>query len=181
MRSFAILFAAGALLASQPAWAQCGMHQPGQADSRLPRETGQGAFAAIQEIVAMLNADPNTDWSRVNIDALREHLIDMDNVALRARIAYEPVPGGERIHVSGDGPVRESIERMLTMHVAMAGETDDWRLAIVKTSSGADVTVMAKTPLSAQKIKALGLIGILSEGIHHQRHHMMMARGATHR
>jgi hypothetical protein len=28
-----------------------------------PREAGQSAFAAIAEIVAILNADPDTDWS----------------------------------------------------------------------------------------------------------------------
>jgi hypothetical protein len=52
-------------------------HGPGQA-AALPTQPGQSAFAAIQEIVAMLEADPKTDWSRVNIEALRQHLIDMD-------------------------------------------------------------------------------------------------------
>ena len=45
-------------------------------------QPGQGAFAAIQEIVEILAADPKTDWSKVNIDALRQHLIDMNNVTL---------------------------------------------------------------------------------------------------
>ena len=37
----------------------------------VPTQPGQEAFAAIQEIVAMLEADPRTDWSKVDIDALR--------------------------------------------------------------------------------------------------------------
>ena len=49
-------------------------------------EGGQSAFAAIQEIVAQLMADPTTDWSRVDIEALRQHLIDMDNVTLTSSI-----------------------------------------------------------------------------------------------
>ena len=35
--------------------------------SGAAREPGQAAFAAIQEIVALLDADPSTDWSKVNI------------------------------------------------------------------------------------------------------------------
>jgi hypothetical protein len=52
----------------------------------VPMQPGQGAFAAIQEIVEILEADPETDWSKVDIGALRQHLIDMDNVALHAQV-----------------------------------------------------------------------------------------------
>lgn len=43
----------------------------------------QSAFVAIQEIVWLQEANPKTDWSKVNIELLRQHLIDMDNVSLR--------------------------------------------------------------------------------------------------
>src|SRR5665213_2414926 len=56
------------------------MHGGAAKATTLPTQPGQSAFAAIQEIVAILEADPKTDWSRVNIEALRQHLIDMDNV-----------------------------------------------------------------------------------------------------
>ena len=52
----------------------------------MPVEGGQSAFAAIQEIVGILENDPHTDWSKVDIEALRQHLIDMDNVTLRAAV-----------------------------------------------------------------------------------------------
>ena len=52
-------------------------------------QPGQSAFAAIQEIVDILEADPKTDWSKVNIDALREHLVDMSNVTLDDRHATQ--------------------------------------------------------------------------------------------
>ena len=32
-----------------------------------PQETGQSAFAALAEIVAILQADPETDWERADI------------------------------------------------------------------------------------------------------------------
>ncbi len=57
-------------------------HQPGQ-QSSPPTEPGQAAFAAIQEIVARLQADPRTDWSKVDVDALRQPLINMDEVTMR--------------------------------------------------------------------------------------------------
>ncbi|MEM7724639.1 MAG: hypothetical protein AAF376_20080, partial [Pseudomonadota bacterium] len=31
-----------------------------------PQETGQSAFAAMAEIVALLRADPDTDWANVD-------------------------------------------------------------------------------------------------------------------
>ena len=47
---------------------------PQQPPSPVATRGGQDAFAAIQEIVEILAADPKTDWSKVNIDALRQHL-----------------------------------------------------------------------------------------------------------
>ena len=44
---------------------------------------------AIGEIVRILEADPKTDWSKVNLEALRQHLIDMNEVALHADAAVE--------------------------------------------------------------------------------------------
>jgi len=77
--------------------------QPGSAVATQP---GQAAFAAIQEIVEILLADPKTDWSKVNIDALRQHLIDMNNMTLAANVKNEAVDGGMRFEVTGEGPVR---------------------------------------------------------------------------
>ena len=58
-------------------------HTSGSASAMLTMP-GQEAFGTIQEIVRILEADPTTDWSKVNIGALREHLIDMDEVTMRA-------------------------------------------------------------------------------------------------
>jgi hypothetical protein len=48
--------------------------------TQQPTLAGQDAFGAIQEIVQILQSDPKTDWSKVNISALRQHLIDMNEV-----------------------------------------------------------------------------------------------------
>jgi hypothetical protein len=98
-------------------------HGPIHAKSRgfvsLPTEPGQAAFSAIQEIVDMLEADSRTDWAKVNLEALRQHLIDMNNVTLAAEVKSERVEGGVRFRVTGAGSVTHSIRRMLSAHAAI--------------------------------------------------------------
>jgi hypothetical protein len=47
------------------------MHGHGtmQMGLNAPTMPGQDAFGAIQEIVGMLEADPATDWSKVNLES----------------------------------------------------------------------------------------------------------------
>jgi len=49
-----------------------------------PSLPGQDAFGAIAEVVRFLEADPETDWSAVDLERLRQHLIDMNEVVLRS-------------------------------------------------------------------------------------------------
>ena len=93
------------------------MHQqmvPGSqtSDTTTPTMPGQDAFGAIQEIVRMLEADPNTDWSKVNLEALRQHLIDMNEVTLKAEAVIKPIDGGIEVTVTGTGRTAEAIQRM---------------------------------------------------------------------
>ena len=90
-------------------------HQPGQ-QAAIPTEPGQAAFGAIQEIVGKLQADPQTDWSKVDVDALRQHLIDMDEVTMRAAAQREPIDNGLRIKVTGSDRTLEAIQRMVPEH-----------------------------------------------------------------
>ena len=148
----------------------------GQLAAAIPTQPGQGAFAAIQEIVEILEADPATDWSKVNIEALRQHLIDMDNVTLHADVKSEAVDGGMTFIVTGTDPVRASIQRMIVAHAAMMNGVGGWQFVAVTTDTGATLTV--KTPASdIQKLHGLGFVGVLTHGMHHQMHHLMIARG----
>jgi len=141
-----------------------------------PTEPGQSAFAAIQEIVTLLEADPKTDWAKVDIEALRRHLIDMDNVTLHAQVRNEKVEGGDRFVVTGTGAVRDSIQRMALAHAATMDGVDGWRFQAVATDDGADLTVLVPAKDLA-KLQALGFIGVMTRGMHHQMHHLMIARG----
>ena len=162
-----------ALLVAAPAYAQASHDHP---MGGMPTQAGQGAFAAIQEIVQILEADPATDWSKVDIEALRRHLIDMDNVTLRADVKAEPVEGGMRFIVTGAGPVKDSIQRMVAAHAAAMDGVDGWKFAASQTDEGAVLTVLAPAR-DAAKLRGLGFIGVMTRGMHHQMHHLMIARG----
>jgi alpha-acetolactate decarboxylase len=139
-----------------------------------PTEGGQSAFAAIGEIVAKLEADANTDWSKVNIEALRQHLIDMDNVTLRAVVAAKPIDGGAEFHVTSIEPaVQASIRRMTSAHAATMNNVNGMTIAAVDVEGGTIVRVTGE----AERIQALGFMGIMTTGMHHQTHHGMVATG----
>lgn len=135
---------------------------------------GQSAFAAIQEIVARLMADPATDWNRVDIEALRRHLIDMDNVTLRAAVETEPVAGGARfLATSQDPSVTASIRAMVLAHAATMDGVENWKMLAEEIPGGAALTVTGD-PVA---IRALGFIGVMTVGMHHQAHHLALASG----
>src|SRR5579862_5698718 len=74
-----------------------------------PTMPGQDAFGAIQQIVEILEADPATDWSKVDIGALRQHLIDMHEVTLHAAVAEQALGNGIELTVTGEGRTLEAI------------------------------------------------------------------------
>lgn len=139
------------------------------------QEGGQSAFAAIQEVVASLMADPRTDWANVDIEALRQHLIDMDNVTLRARVVSEDIEGGARFTVtSGDADVMASIRAMVFAHVGTMDGVEGWSMVAENVKDGAIMTV---TGSDDARIRGLGFIGLMTVGMHHQAHHMALASG----
>lgn len=145
--------------------------------SGMPGETGQAAFAAIQEIVAMVDANPATDWAKVDIEALRQHLIDMSNVTLGAVVEATELGGGVRFSVSGDGPVRESIRRMVMAHAATMNGVDGWAFVTATSDTGAILTVSPPDQASMVILRALSFIGVMARGMHHRQHHLMLATG----
>ena len=147
------------------------------APEAMPREGGQAAFAAIHEIVDMLAADPNTDWSKVNIEALRQHLIDMDNVTLRASVTAEDLAGGVRFLATGEDATVGSIRRMVAAHARTMNGVGGWSYTAGEIPNGAALTVSVADRSDLVKVKALGFIGVLALGSHHQAHHLMIATG----
>lgn len=148
-------------------------------DAATPTMPGQDAFGAIQEIVRVLEADPTTDWSKVDLEALRQHLIDMNDVTLKADAAAKQIEGGLEIEVTGTGRTVEAIQRMVPAHAHEIEQThlNGWDAKTAPLPYGVLLTVTSSDPQQVQHIRGLGFIGLLVSGSHHQQHHLAMAKG----
>jgi hypothetical protein len=145
-----------------------------------PAMPGQDAFGAIAEIVRILEADPATDWSRVDLERLRQHLIDMNEVTLRAAVKQAPVAGGLAMDVTGAGRTEQAIRSMLVPHAVELDRMPQWSAKTEPITGGVRLTVVARTPDDAKtvaRIRGLGFAGLITEGAHHQAHHLAMAKG----
>jgi len=152
---------------------------PGQG-AAVPALSGQDAFGAIQEVVRILEADPATDWNKVNLERLRQHLIDMNDVTLRSEVKAVTVPGGLAMDVTGSGRVEEAIRGMVVPHSKELDSMKEWSARTEQIPGGLRLTVLAKNPDDARtvaRIRGLGFIGLLVQGAYHQPHHLAMARG----
>ena len=156
-----------------PMGGHAGMH----AASTTPTMPGQDAFGAIQEIVQILDADPKTDWSKVDLEALRQHLIDMNEVTLRADAAPKQIDGGLEIAVTGNGRTLVAIQRMVPAWARMMNGQHGWTAKADTLPNGELLTVTATDPKEIEHIRGLGFIGLLVSGSMHQPHHLAMARG----
>ena len=182
-RGIVIFSLAAAALSAPKLAAQEHVHTPGMthpAAAPLPTQGGHAAFAAISEIVAMLQADDNTDWSKVNIERLRLHLVDMDLITLRSRVVATPVAGGAQFIVRGTGETIAAIKRMTGAHVAMVMNSGGPRVVRTELLDGVRLLVTAADSADAAavaKLRGLGFIGLMADGDHHAAHHMALARG----
>lgn len=143
----------------------------------VPTEPGQGAFATIQEIVRILEADPTTDWSKVDLKGLRQHLIDMNELTLKARAVATKIDSGLRIAVTGSGRTLAAIQRMVPAHAPMIDGYDGWHVTATVLPNGALLTVTASDAREVIHIWGLGFIGLMATGAHHQLHHLAIAEG----
>lgn len=167
-------------VSSLPLRAQALAHTQGGAQTTMPVEGGQSAFAAIAEIVKLLEADPNTDWRKVNLERLRQHLRDMDMVTLRSAVTATPSAGGATFVVRGTGEVIGAIKRLTGAHVAMVEMMGGPRVVRTVLPDGVRLVVTAREgdpAAGAARIRGLGFIGLMASGDHHQMHHLMLARG----
>ncbi|MBI3351643.1 MAG: hypothetical protein HY036_03610 [Nitrospirae bacterium] len=145
-----------------------------------PTLPGQDAFGAIQEIVQILEREPNTDWNKVDLEKLRQHLIDMNEVILRSEVKSRQIPSGLSMEIIGKGRTEEAIQSMVVPHTAILNEMPQWLAEVEKVPGGVHLIVKTKDPNDSKtlaKIRGLGFIGLLVQGAHHQPHHLAMAKG----
>ena len=141
--------------------------------SPVATEPGHAGFAAIAEITALLRSDPMTDWARVDIEALRQHLIDMDVVTRDSEVSVEKTSQGARFVVKGTGRTLLGIKAMVPAHAPFLMVATGWDVAVTPTENG----VLMQVEGDPEQINALGFIGLMTIGTHHPEHHLMMAKG----
>jgi hypothetical protein len=146
----------------------------------VPAMPGQDAFGAMAEIVRILDADPATDWTKVDLERLRQHLVDMNEVVLRSAVRQTPVPGGLAMEVTGTGRTEQAIRAMVVPHAVELDRMAEWSATTAGLTGGVRLTVVAKRPDDAKlvaRIRGLGFAGLITVGAHHQPHHLAMAKG----
>ncbi|HEY0929585.1 MAG TPA: hypothetical protein VGE27_06660 [Gemmatimonas sp.] len=181
-RTTRVVLSVALLSAVRTVGAQAHAHTPGMTHPATPApvEAGQSAFAALAEIVKLLESDPRTDWSKVNLERLRLHLADMDMVTLRTRVEATSVPGGAQFVVRGSGEVVGAVKRMTGAHAAMVAASGGPQLQRTELADGVRLVVTARDPNDATavaRIRGLGFIGLMTSGDHHGAHHLALARG----
>lgn len=145
-----------------------------------PTLAGQDAFGAIAEIVRILDADPTTDWAKVDVERLRQHLVDMNEVVLRSIVHATPVLGGLAMEITGSARAEQAIRAMVVPHAAELDRTPSYTAKTETVPGGVRLTVIARKADDAKlvaRIRGLGFAGLMTEGAHHQVHHLAMARG----
>ena len=169
------VFAQGGSMPQDPS-----MHHMAGRQATSPAMPGQDAFGAIAEVVRLLDADPQTDWSKVDLERLRQHLIDMNEVVLRSEVKQTPVPGGLAMEITGAGRTERAIRAMVVPHAAELDRMPEWSARTEPIAGGLRLIVVAKKPDDAKtlaRIRGLGFAGLITEGAHHQPHHLAMAKG----
>ncbi|QJF50412.1 hypothetical protein [Roseobacter ponti] len=141
------------------------------------KEPGQGAFAALAEVVRVLEADPATDWTVVDFAALRDHLVDMDRLVTRAVVTETDVAGGISAFATGDADTLASVLRMVPAHAAQLSTDPRWTVKVTAAAEGVALRVTSGDPATTARIRGLGFFGLMASQDHHRAHHLAMASG----
>ena len=142
-------------------------------------EPGNEIFGTIQEVVQKLEADPKTDWAKVNLEALRQHLLDMKAFTEEVSvISQKPIENGIMIQVKPETErANGALKRLFKMHPAMLKMEKGWDMITKQDKNQWIITVTTNDKSGVEEIRALGYIGLLADGAHHQYHHWMIATG----
>jgi hypothetical protein len=100
----------------------------------------------------------------------------MNEVTLHAVAAARDLDSGIEIAVTGEGRTLEAIEHIVPAHVSELMKLG-WNAKTEDLPKGVKLTVITNDPKEAIKLHALGFMGIMVQGGHHQPHHLMMAKG----
>ncbi len=150
-----------------------------QNQTTLLTEAGNDIFGTIQEVITNLNANPHTDWTKVNITALKEHLLDMRDMTINVEvISKKALKNGSEILIRPTNKrARQAMKRVLSGHPAQLKNETSWQMKVQKNGLKYLLTTTTNKAKDVNKIIGLGYIGLMAYGSHHQPHHWSIATG----
>ncbi len=144
-------------------------------------QAGNDIFATIQEVIVKLNSNPDTDWSKVDIEALRQHLLDMNDMAVNVEILNrKPIKNGLQLTIQGTtARAEKTLVHVFKVHPMFLKRETGWDMQTQRYGKQFIVTTTTEKPEEVQKIIALSYIGLMAYGRHHQIHHWGMSTGQS--
>ena len=160
-------------------------HNTNSVDHKIARnfnsvltEAGTDPFAVIQEVIALLEANPDTDWSVINIEALRSHLVEMQDMTLNVTVEQQPINlGFMAVITPTTNRALDSLIQVLAAHPSQMKIETGWDMTVANNNGIFTITVTTDQLFDVDKIRGLGYIGIIAYGNHHQPHHWAMVSG----
>jgi len=140
-------------------------------------ESGNDIFGAIQQVINQLEQNPNTDWSQVDLEALRQHLLDMKAFTEEVEVlSQSPIDQGIEIQVKPQSDLAiKALTNVLSKHPSMLKSEMGWDMIATQKDEYWVITCTTEKASEVDKIRGLGYIGLLAAGAHHQLHHWMVA------
>lgn len=147
--------------------------------SNILTEAGNDAFGTIQEVIKKLDNNLNTDWNKIDLEALRKHLQDMNDMTLNIEvISQTPIANGlESIVQPTTKRASFALERVFAAHPVQLKIDTGWDMKVIKNNNQYTLVTTSENPEDIPKIRGLGYIGLMAYGNHHQPHHWAITTG----
>jgi len=141
-------------------------------------ESGTDPFATLQEVITALEANPNTNWEKVNIEALRLHLVEMQDMTINVDVKQQHIDNGfQAVVTPTTNRAVKSLTRVLSGHPMQMKAETGWDMQVQNNDGVFTLTVTTDNAKDIAKIRGLGYIGVMAYGNHHQPHHWAIASG----
>ncbi len=142
-----------------------------------PHESGQSIFGAISEINEIAERE-DINWANVDMDALWEHLKDMNSLMIYTSVEKQELSNGLVMNVTGDEKSTRAMDEMIPAHSNfLMSVRPNWDISFRKIEKGYSIRVVSEDNNETLKIKALGFSGFMVQNDHHGAHHLGIALG----
>jgi hypothetical protein len=141
-------------------------------------ESGTDPFATLQEVITALEANTGANWEKVNIEALRLHLVEMQDMTINIDVKQQHIDNGfQAVVTPTTNRAVKSLTRVLSGHPTQMKAETGWDMQVQNNNGVFTLTVTTDNVKDVAKIRGLGYIGVMAYGNHHQPHHWAIASG----